>query len=375
MTQVFAPFASPLSSPSVVFSYFTYVMRSLNQQLLAEKLNVSRTTVSRSLANHPAISADTREKVQKLAAELGYQSNPARGTRRSRQTKAATIGVLIGVPAENVALATFPFILQGIRERAEIEHLAVDVCFEKPASLDPTSKRQRVFRHIRAGDWRGTILIYPFPEDAVDLIARKISTVAVLESYTNSTIDIIDTDDSSAMLTLVTRLKEAGHRRIGFVTRDYPVGGHWSLRRFGGYVEALFHHGLEFRPDWVVNISKTTPHLPVSEIPSYVINKMRQDRVTAWMCAADHQAYDLMHALQQRGVRVPEDCSVTGFDGLEPPPNMRTVTSMLVPHEDIGGSAVARLSSRMMHPSSPRRKILVEARLVEGATIGPPSSV
>jgi LacI family transcriptional regulator len=348
-------------------------MRSLNQQLLAEKLNISRTTVSRSLANHPAISADTREKVQKLAAEMGYHSKPARAVRRSRQTKAATIGVLIGVPAANVALATFPFILQGIRERAEIEHLAVDVCFEKPASLDPSSKRQRVFRHIRAGDWRGTILIYPFPEDAVELIARKISTVAVLESYTNSGIDIIDTDDSSAMLTLITRLKDAGHRRIGFVTRDYPVGGHWSLRRFGGYVEALFHHGLEFRPEWVVNISKVTPYVAVSEIPDFVVQKLRSDRVTAWVCAADHQAYDLMSGLQARGVRVPEDCSVTGFDGLEPPPNTRRVTSMLVPNEDIGSSAVARLSSRMMHPSSPRRKILVEARLVEGETIAAPA--
>jgi LacI family transcriptional regulator len=132
---------------------------------------------------------------------------------------------------------------------------------------------------------------------------------------------------------------------------------------------------LEFRPDWVVNISKTTPHLPVADIPAYVIQKLRTERVTAWVCAADHQAYDLMQALHQQGVRVPEDCSVTGFDGLEPPANMRRVTSMLVPHEDLGGSAVARLSSRMMHHNSPRRKILVEARLVEGQTIAAPSSI
>jgi LacI family transcriptional regulator len=310
--------------------------------------------------------------VQKLAAEMGYEGKPTRGSRRSRQNKPATIGVLIGVPAENVARATFPFILQGIRERAEIEHLSVDVCFEKPASLDPQSKRQRVFRHIRAGDWRGTILIYPFPEAAVDLIARKISTVGVLESYVNSTVDIIDTDDSSAVLTLITRLKDAGHRRIGFLTWDYPVGGHWSVRRFGGYVEALFHHGLEFQPAWVINIHNNTPHLLEAQIPDYVLQKIRADRVTAWVCAADHQAYHLIKELSLRGIRVPRDCSVTGFDGLEPPALSPRVTSMLVPHEDIGSSAVARLHSRMMHPNSPRRKILVEARLVEGETIAPP---
>lgn len=348
--------------------------RSLNQQLLAERLNISRTTVSRSLANHPAISADTREKVQQLAAEMGYRGTRNRGSRSRRPTKQATIGVLIGVPAENVAMATFPFILQGIRERAEIEHLAVDVCFEKPAALDPRSKRQSVFRHIRAGDWRGTILIYPFPEPAVDLIARKISTVAVLESYTNSGIDIIDTDDSAAILELVTRLKVAGHRRIGFLTWRYPVGGHWAMRRFGGYVEALFHHGLEFRPDWVINIHRHGPHLSElgPDIPDLVAARVRHDGVTAWVCAADHQAYHLMRELGARGIRVPADCSVTGFDGLEPPPDTRRITSMLVPHQDIGGSAVARLDSRMMDPNSPRRKILVQAQLVEGETIAPP---
>jgi LacI family transcriptional regulator len=349
------------------------VTRSLNQQLLAERLNVSRTTISRSLANHPAISAETREKVQKLAAEMGYRGVRTRGS-RTRPARHATIGVLIGVPAENVAMATFPFILSGIRERAEIEHLSVDVCFEKPAALDPNSKRQSVFRHIRAGDWRGMILIYPFPEPAVDLIARKISTVAVLESY--SGVDIIDTDDSAAILALVTRLKEAGHRRIGFVTWDYPVGGHWSLRRFGGYIEALYYHGIEFRPEWVINIDRNTPHFSEfgPEIPDRVAAALRRDRVTAWVCAADHQAYHLMRELNARGIRVPEDCSITGFDGLEPPPNTRRITSMLVPHEDIGASAVARLFSRMMHPNSPRRKILVQAQLVEGETIAPARS-
>lgn len=349
-------------------------MRSLNQQLLAEKLKISRTTVSRSLANHPAISADTRAKVQALAAEMGYRGVPARGVRRSRNSRPTTVGVLIGVPAANVAMATFPFILQGIRERAEIEHLTVDVCFEKPASLDPESKRQGIFRHIRAGDWRGTILIYPFPEPAVDLISRKLSTVAVLESYASSCVDTIDTDDSAAILTLVTRLRDQGHRRIGFLTWDYPVGGHWSMRRFGGYVEALFQLGLEFRPEWLINISRHVPHLSENgpAIPDRVVQLMAQDRITAWVCAADHQAYHLIRELQARGLRVPRDCSVTGFDGLEPPAGLPQVASMAVPHADIGSSALARLVSRIMHPNSPRRKILVEARLVDGGTIGPP---
>ncbi len=330
--------------------------------------------MSRSLANHPAISAETRARVQNLAAKMGYRGNPTRTIRRSRQSKPLTIGILIGVPAENVAMATFPFILQGIRERAGMEHVAIDVCFENPATFDHSVRPQNIFRNIRNGDWRGTVLIYPFPEQTVSMIARKISAVAVLENYSTPGIDTIDTDDSVGILALVTRLAAAGHKRIGFLTWGgiYHVVGHWATRRFGGYVEALFSLGLEFRPEWTVNVHKAGPHIKWENVTDHVLELIRKDGVTAWVCAADHQAYKLMDELQAQGVRVPEDCSVTGFDGLEPPQSLRRLASIKVPHEDIGSSAVARLLSRIVHPKAPRRKILVEGLLVEGETIGPP---
>lgn len=335
---------------------------------------MSRTTVSRSLANHPAISADTRAQVQSLAAKMGYRGIPTRNLRRSRQSKPLTIGILIGVPAENVAMATFPFILQGIRERAGMEHVAIDVCFENPASLEPSVRPQNIFRNIRRSDWRGAVLIYPFPEETVAMIARKISAVAVLESYAAAGVDTIDTDDSVGILALVSRLAAAGHTRIGFLTWEYPVVGHWTIRRFGGFVEALFSLGLEFRPEWAINVHKTGPHTCEDEnITRNVIKRLREDRVTAWVCAADHQAYSLMEKLSAQGIQVPRDCSVTGFDGLEPPQSLRRLTSIRVPHEDIGASAVARLLSRIVHPKSPRRKILVEGLLIEGETIAPPA--
>lgn len=349
-------------------------MRAVNQQLLAERLNLSRTTVSRSLANHPAISAETRAEVKRVAAEMGYRGNPTRTLRRSRQSKPLTIGVLIGVPTENVALATFPFVLQGIRARAEAEHLAVDVCYQEPSALTPDAKRLPVFRHIRSGDWRGMILIYPFAEAAVNLLARKISTVAVLESYEHPYVDTIDTDDYAGIRAMVQRLAAVGHRRIGYVAWRYPIGGNWTTRRFGGYVDGLYSFDLEFNPHWAFNVRQHEPALGTAELADRVARLVREERVTAWVCAADHQAYQLIPDLAARGVRVPQDCSVTGFDGLEPPAQLRRVASMRVPHEDIGDSAVARLLSRIMQPHSPRRKILVEAHLVAGDTIAPPPS-
>jgi len=347
-------------------------MPTINQQLLAERLNVSRATVSRSLANHPAISAETRKRVLNLAEKLGYKLSPGRVGRRGKNSRSLTIGVLIGVPAGNVVMATFPYILKGIRERAEVEHVTIDVCYQAPADFHPESSRQPVFRNMRNGNWRGAILIYPFAEKAVELISRRLSTVAVLESYSQSSIDIIDTDDASAIVMLVERLAAAGHRRIGFLSWYYPIGGHWVARRFSGYVEALFALGLDFNPAWVLNVHKNNPLVTPSLVADAVAARIREDHVTAWVCAADHQAYQLVQDLPARGLRVPEDCSITGFDGLDPASGQKRITSMRVPHEQIGSAAVTRLVNRIQHSTAPRRKILVEAQLVEGESIVAP---
>ncbi|HVT74521.1 MAG TPA: LacI family DNA-binding transcriptional regulator [Lacunisphaera sp.] len=350
-------------------------MAKINQDLIAAKLGISRTTVSRSLANHPAISAETRSRVHALAEEMGYRPSPGRLARRhSKSSRSFAIGVLVGIPAENVvmATATFPYVIKGIRDRAEVERVTIDIHYQPPGDFHPESNRQSIFRQIRNGDWRGVILIHPFAESAVEVLARKISTVAVLESYNHPGIDIIDTDDAPAIVSLVENLHAAGHRRIGFLSWDYPVGGHWVARRFSGYVEALFNLGLDFHPEWVLNVQKNVPRLTPAGVTEAVVRLIKHDGVTAWVCAADHQAYPLMHDLQARGLRVPEDCSITGFDGLEPPPGLRRATSMRVPHEHIGSSALTRLMNRIHHPQAPRRKILVEAQLVQGETIAPP---
>ena len=348
-------------------------MPPINQALIAKKLNLSRSTVSRSLANHPAISAETRAIVNEQAESVGYKLSPGRVSRRHiRPDRKVTLGVLIGIPAEKVEMVTFPHVLSGMRECAEAERVKLDILYQAPGDFHPESGRQTFFRQVRNGDWRGVLLIYPFAEKAVEVIARKISTVAVLESYEFPTVDTIDTDEVSGIVTLVGHLVAAGHRRIGFMTWDYPIGGHWSMQRFGGYVEALFAYGLPFQQEWVLNIQKDTPRLTPEQLCDTVAARIRKDRVTAWVCAADHQAYPLIQGLRHRGLRVPEDCSVTGFDGLDHPASEKPVSTMKVPHADIGSSAVSRLLNRIVYPLAPRRKILVEASFVPGQTIATP---
>lgn len=350
-------------------------MKRLNQKQLARLLNISRTTVSRSLSNHPAIHPDTRAKVQALAGKLGYRNAPTRVLRRSRQAKPLRLGVLIGMPAINLGMATYPAVLQGITERAAIDRVAVSVINQDPIGLSAQNLRLPVFRQIRASDWRGLVLIYPFAPEVVDELSRKISTVSALTEYDHLAIDTVDTDHSD-IIGLIGQLAKQGHRRVGFLTWHYLVGGRWASRRFASYAEGIFQHGLIFDPAWTINVHPAQPRHDTHEaVAEHAIRQMREAGVTAWVCAADHQAYQLIADLRVRGLEVPRDCSVTGFDGIAPPLGLPQLTTLGVAHADIGGSAVSRLLSRILHPTSPRRKILVETNLIAGATIAPPPSL
>jgi DNA-binding LacI/PurR family transcriptional regulator len=343
-------------------------MSSVTQQLLAKKLKLSGTTVSRSLANHPSIARETRARVLQAAEEMGISASQKQVVHRKKAAKNITIGVLIGVRNKAPGTATFPFLLKGIHERAAIENVLVEVLYQNPDEFHPEARGNKVFRRIREGGWRGVILIYPFATAAIETLSRKISTVAALEDYVELSVDSIDTDFSIGVVRLVRELAELGHKRIGFVAWDYGINGQWETRRFGAYVEGLYAQGLDFHPDWSFNVHALSPRLSPTAIADQVVEKVRRDHVTAWVCAADHQGYQLMQDLKIRGIRVPEDCSVTGYDGIEPPGGMPPLTTVRVPSEDIGGAAVVRLLNRISRPHSVGTKILLNTQFVSGAT-------
>ena len=364
------------SDAHLIWVWRTFPMRTVNQTQLARQLKLSRTTVSRSLSNHPAIGAETRQRVQALAKKLGYRGTPTRSVRRSREATPITVGVLIGTPLVAADRATFPFILQGIRQRAAIDHFAVDVVSIEQADTSQDAGRKHIFQHIRRANWRGAQLIYPFAKETVQMLTEKLSIVSVLTEYYDHDlkIDVIDTDHGNVGW-LVEKLAQLGHRRIGFANWQYPSGGVWAARRFAAYAEELYRQGLELRDEWVLNIGKKHTCADATALADAVAQAVRRDGVTAWVCAADHQAYQLIADLQARGLRVPEDCSVTGYDGNEPPPGLPALSTLRVPNVEIGASAIARLGSRLLQPTSPRRKTLVETAFIPGATIAPPPTL
>lgn len=340
-------------------------MERINQQELARELNLSQTTVSRSLANHPAINARTKAIVLEAAARRGYTPRIKRGERgRGEGRRPMVCGVVVTIPGQaNSPGEIFHQVLRGVSERSSIEESLLDVVFHDPT----TEKGTSLLKRVRMARWQGTILIHPLERDLVHEIAHYSACVSIVENYGHELVDSIDVDQSESICHLVNRLQELGHHRIGFLTWTYRLPVPWAMHRFGSYVEALYRGGLEFNPADAINV-RSFERLDTDACLQAVLGRIEKG-MTALVCAADHQAYHLIAALRKEGVRVPEDLSVTGFDGIPPPAHEKQLTTVRVPYAELGRTAVHQLFRRLEQPSAQRRHILVDGGFIEGATI------
>lgn len=342
-------------------------MTKINQQLIADRLNLSRTTVSRCFTNHPKINPETRAAVFQVAAEMGYGYQAPRNVVARKPAERSTIAVLIGVPrSQRDAVETASQVLKGISERAAAANLEIQIHYIDAGEFRLAPRARRILPGVSSADWKGLILLYPFEEETVGNLMAKFPTVSVLDDYDTVDVDCINPDETRGISRMVQHLYEQGHRRIGFLSWKYRVHTPWVERRLGAYVENLYRLGLDFDPKLVLNV-RQSDHVPLDTLSGEVARLVREG-VTGWVCAADHQAYRLLGDLITLGVKVPEECSITGFDGVQPPEGMPRLTTVRQPFRDMGLSAVVSLLRRSADPSSPRRHVLVSCREIIGET-------
>lgn len=347
----------------------------VNQELIAKRLNISRTTVSRCFTNHPGINPKTRAEVFSLAAKLGYRylepRNPLKGPAKSGTR---SIGVLICSEVEEFNREDYESpgieLLPGISEYAQLHHWNLEIHFVSPFSETISDSSYSNIPALKRRLWSGLLLLYPFPPRVIEQLAARFPCVSLVEQYGQVSIDCVDVDHYKGISSLIDRLRTLGHSRIGFFSRRYAVEAVWSFRRFSAYVEKLKRLGLPYIESDIIHLDPTTPE--TAEAGYKEVLQQMKSGVTAWICAADHQAYDLIAALKKAGVEVPRDVSVTGFDGILRPPDMPALETVRIPYYEIGFSASRRLFDKMNKRFDSPQQILLECRVQEGDTIASP---
>jgi len=346
----------------------------INQQLIADRLGISRATVSRCFTNHAGISPATRAKVFQVAAELGYAHMETRtGSSTKRPQARLNLCVLICTESREYFSGGYQSpgeqILAGVSEYALLHKARVETHLIPP---DVEGFDHPAFQKIESLARRrtnGVLLIYPFPEAVVDQLAERFPLVSLVDQFEHNVIDCVDVDHYNGISAVIDHLRAAGHRRIGFYTRSYAVEAGWSFRRYSGFVEKMARLRLEIDPQDIIGVFPR-PVLSLEESFDCAAERTRSG-VTAWVCAADHQAYDLIGGLKKRDLKVPADVSVTGFDGIERRGNRPALTTVEIPFREIGASGTQRLAARLRKRFHQSQHVYISGRLREGNTVGP----
>jgi len=316
ITNQSAPFASFVSylchsrligficviSVFIIFSLMSQKPATIKE--IAKRLNVSVSTVSRALHNHPSIGLRTKMQVQKLAEELNYEPNQAAIS--FKQGKTMTIGVILpnlreeffstainGI--EDMAIQNQYTVLIGqSRDDAEREKKLVDTMRKHRVDglLVSLSKSTQAYEHFEA------LKKYGIPVVFFDRVPN------LPEAYTVS----CDLKDSSVKL--VDWLVSQGHTRIGFIKGPETMLA--SQERLNGYQEALKKNKLPEIPDYIVqtNLEKEQTQAAIRQLLSL------KERPTAIIAFNDYITLDAIKFSRELGLKINKDIFFVSYANL-----------------------------------------------------------
>lgn len=277
---------------------------------IARVAGVSHTTVSRALRQHPLISADTRKRIQKLADEMGYTPNAIAQSLQTQQS--STIGLVV----TSIADPFFGDVVKGVEEVARAAHFSVLLSASYNDPLEATDIIETYHRRRVDGILIASSRIAANGSHRVPHI--RIPTVLINsqgELQANQ-LHRVAVDDYRGALLAVDHLIRLGHRAIGYLGSKSRPGSNRQRRQ--GYIDALEHAGIQRQSAWVI-------HPPCDEASQDEDISMGRNAlpdlldagVTAVFCYNDMIAIGLLRACYEKGVVVPQDLSIIGFDDIQ----------------------------------------------------------
>ncbi|MEQ9813754.1 MAG: LacI family DNA-binding transcriptional regulator [Azospirillaceae bacterium] len=326
---------------------------------VARRAGVSTATVSRALSRPERVSAATRERVETAAREVGYIPNAMARSLRRRQADA----VLVLLP--DIGNSFFSEIIKGIEEIAFRQRCAVLI---GETGEDPASAGLHL-EALLAGRVDGILLLDGrVPDFAVDLDPAPI--VQVSDYDPRSRFPQVRIDHEAAAVIATEHLLALGHRRIAHVAG--PLDTAIVHDRIRGWRKALSAAGLDgaraaMAPGaFGIKGGSAAAEILLTASP----------RPTALFCSSDEMAIGAAKAARQRGLQIPRDLSIVGFDDLllaaavDPP-----LTTLRQPRRELGRRAMAILNRLLDGEPVERRVELLDAELIVRGTSTAPATV
>ena len=324
---------------------------------IAKRCGVSVATVSKALNGQPDIGEETRERVCAVAKELGYMTNSV--ARALKTNRTYNLGVLlVDERRSGLTHEYFSSVLDSFK--AEAERHGYDITFiNRNLGGRPTSYLQ----HCRYRGVDGVLVAcVDFTNAQVqELVDSNIPMVTVDHVFENRL--AVVSDNVRGVGELVRYVYGKGHRKIAFlhgelstVTRNRLAGFHKACEELGlevpaEYIRECVYHN----PDRCAKATQELLDLP--EPPTCIL------------FPDDFSYIGGMNVIRERGLRIPEDISAVGYDGIHLS-KLLQLTTYSQSAADLGRIAAERLIRQIEHPATAEaERVLVPGRLLEGTSV------
>lgn len=312
---------------------------------VAERANVSISTVSRVINDTGYVSKETRVKVRKAMRELRYHPNEIARSLKRRHTRS------IGLALTDISNPFFGEVAQAVEQEARERGYTL-LYVSAGENIEQESACIDLFLEKQVD---GIIWFAPRSEEKVKEVTvdRKMPVVVITATPDHLNLNSVYVNDARGAFEAVSHLLRLGHRRIGYIAEPDQPGT--SQERMKGYGWALKEYGIEQDPALIVRgtFREGSGSAAVLQLMG------RPNPPTAIFAANDLMAIEAMHQLRTMGVRVPEEVAVVGFDDVKMSGLTGIdLTTVAQPKQEMGRQAAALLIDSMGAQRSVRQVIL-----------------
>ncbi|MFE2179805.1 LacI family DNA-binding transcriptional regulator [Streptomyces sp. NPDC059455] len=324
---------------------------------IAREARVSKSAVSRALLGQGRISEEARSRILDVAQRLGYVKNAMAQGLVAQRTH--TLGVLV-----RDAVRPFYGQLHAALQGRAIEggYRVVTATGVRDFALAEERRALQTLLSLRV---EGLVVCSGLlPARDIAPFVERVPTVVAGRPEPHPAISSVYCDEEDGAEQLVDHLVSLGHRRVAVLLVPEALSI-TQYARTAAMVSGLRERGV----DTVVTELVDGPEAPADTVPALL-----EDReITAIMCPQDDVMVSVLERLRRAGVRVPDDMSVTGFDGIGPLTTpLLGLTTLRQPLDEVGRRAIDLLLELREDRSMPTRHIPLRGALVAGTTTAPP---
>ncbi|MDD7435298.1 MAG: LacI family DNA-binding transcriptional regulator [Lachnospiraceae bacterium] len=327
---------------------------------IAKQCHVSVASVSKALNGYSDIGEETRNLIITTAHEMGYLPNSS--ARALKTKKSYNLGVLFVDAAMNgLTHEYFNHVLESFKYRAEEK--GYDITF---IAGNTAGQKMSFYERCRYRGVDGVLVacFKYYEEDIQDLIRSELPVVTIDHTFEGKI--AVVSNNVQGMEELVSYIYSMGHKKIAYIHGDdTPV----TRNRLSGFYRTTQRYGLEI-PDEYVKASSYRDLEMAAKATGELLDLPNPP--TCIMYSDDYAAVGGMNEIRERGLRIPEDISITGYDGIDLVRMMEPkLTTLCQDTRKIGRMAAEKLISLIEHPKTTLvDKFSVDGVLFKGGSVG-----